>query len=183
MKTSTILGLVGGVVVIGVGAVALTRKSSDEPTPSKPGVLPAPPPGSKLVYVTNTPPPPALPTISLKKDQYYRGRMVLKFSSLSPFNASAEEDTIRKGLIALGFDYVRVFMKISDLTSDWPSETTLGSTPETRWFQGRWTGLSETMPNPLAFEMVWVTRSPALVLSQAAKATTSGFGLREVGCG
>jgi hypothetical protein len=187
MKTSTTLGIVVGAVVVGVGAFALTRKPSAEPTPSKPGILPGPPvpsPSSKLVFVTNNTAVP--PTVSFKKDQYYRGRMALKFSGLSPFNASAEEDSILKGLVALGFKEVRVYMKISDLPSDWPSETTLGSTSETRWFQGQWSGQTETMVNPLAFEMVWVTRSPALVLAQAAKAagtSSTGHHLQEVGCG
>jgi hypothetical protein len=190
MKTGTMLiGL--GVVGLGVfGVVALSKKAAAQPLPAPPpgpGLLPTPPSppavgpsvpgpsgGGGLVFATDA------SSVHLRQGQYYRGRLNLGaglLGLLPPFNASATEEDIGKGLAALGLQDIRVYMKTSDLPSDWPQETTMNASPGTRWFQGQWGGSTATVPKPSQVEQVWVTSSPALVTARAVQAAaTSGLG-------
>lgn len=166
----------GLLALFGIGTVTYfaTRKAEGAPD-GLPGPTPGPAPGSKLVYVTD-------PTsVKLKKDQWYRGRLFLKLPLL-PFSATADEETIGKGLVALGFKDVRVFMGIASLPSDWPKETMPLAGPNTRWFSGQWGGLTGPMPKPPQVESMWITRSPTLVTAQAARAS-GDYVQDEIGCG
>ncbi len=195
MKTATILlGL--GIVGLGtLGVVTLSKKAvakpgtqpGTQPTPQGPGAIPTPLPppapaptpgvpsgGGGLVFADDA------TTIHLRQDQYYRGRALLGdtgLAGLPPFNASASEETIGKGLVALGFVDVRVYMNVAALPSDWPREMAMNALPGTRWFQGQWSGITANVPKPPQVEKVWVTASPGLVAARAAQAiAVSGIG-------
>lgn len=180
MKTGTVLmGL--GVVGLGVlGTVILSKKTGEVPAPQnpKPGTVPTPPvplsDGAGLVFVDGP------NSVHLRQSQYYRGRLLLGSSgllNLPPFNAGASEETIGKGLVALGFVDVRVYMNVSDLPGNWPKETALNTAAGTRWFQGQWTGSTADVPRPPQLERMWVTASPALVAARTAQAiAVSGVG-------
>ena len=188
MKSASVLlglGVVGlgvlGVVVLSKPTVPPGPKTTPTPPPSipglgsLPGIAPTPPvpPSGTLVFV-DTP-----TTVHLRQSQYYRGRLSLGgFAGLlPPFNASATEEQIGKGLSALGFADVRVYMNVSELPSGWPPETAMNADAGTRWFQGQWTGITADVPKPPQVEKVWVTASPQLVAARLAQAVAvSGIG-------
>lgn len=121
--------------------------------------------------------------LHLKNGQYYRGRFLLRSSDLPPFNASASDEIIAKGLVAMGFVDVRIFPNVSNLPSDWPRETALNTQAGTRWFQGQWNDKTGDWTKPRRsdgtspVESVWVTASPGLVAARAAQAVAvSGVG-------
>lgn len=155
-------------ITLGIGAVALAalagalvlagkdEKKAEGPTPSPPGGPKPPAPSGGITVVSDA------GTVRLKKGQYYRGRMNLTspLTNLLPFVHTASEETIAKGLVAIGFVDVRVYMNVSDLPQDWPRDTAMNTQAGTRWFQGQWTGVTGTLPKPPVMEMVWEA-SPA----------------------
>jgi hypothetical protein len=170
-----------GVAVVGGGVYALTRKPSGQlpgpqpgPGPLPPGPTPGPPSGSKLAYAQNDNVIP--PIIHFRQNQYYRGRMEIQGANLLPFNLEADDQTILKGLSALGIANGKIYMQMSDLPSDWPPETVLGAGPNTRWFEGQWTLLTGDVPKPPTIVSVWATLSPAGVAAAAAKMSGAGCG-------
>jgi hypothetical protein len=85
-----------------------------------------------------------------------------------PFSAGASTTAIATALQVLGFADVQVYGSVAALPSGWPSSTTVNPLPGTRWFYAKWSGLSGTLPRPPQLELLWVSRSPALVAAQAA---------------
>lgn len=162
-------------LVLGLGAAGLLGflllRKKDEPQAPGTGPassLPERPSGANLVLLGDP--------LSLKQGQYYRGRLQLAGTSLPPFSAMADEETLGKGLVTMGFADVRVYMGVKDLPADWPQSTMLNPVQGTRWFQGMWQGPSIQLPRPWNVETMWVTRSPNLVAAQAAaQARTSGM--------
>ncbi len=178
----------GGLVIVGLGAVGLAVAAAvvlkkkpaapgtpgAQPSPGSPGATPGTPGvptvlppslAAALVFVQDA------TTVHLTQGQSYRARVNLPAIGLPPFNSSATATDIGKGLSALGFVGVHVFMSTSDLPADWPASTTQGIQPGTRWFQGQWSGLTADVPKHPVVEQVWVS-GPGLV-SQAT--TTSGL--------
>lgn len=151
--------------VVGLGLLAAYALSKADPNREAPGEPPRPgdpprPEGANLVMLGDP--------LSMKQNQYYRGRLQL-MASLPPFSSASDEETLGKALVAMGFADVRVFMTVKDLPADWPQSTMLNPAPGTRWFQGMWLGPSVKLPRPPNVESMWMTRSPGLVASQAQK--------------
>jgi hypothetical protein len=144
------LGIGLGVAALAGVAFVLTRKDEKKAEPAAAPTTPRPPSGG-ITVVSDA------GTVKLKKGQYYRGRMNLTspLTNLLPFVQTASEETIAKGLVAIGFVDVRVYMNVSDLPQDWPRDTAMNTQAGTRWFQGQWTGVTGTLPKPPVMEMVW----------------------------
>ncbi len=186
----------GGLVVVGLGAVGLAalaavmlkKPAAAAGQPAAPGApatpgLPARPPG--VAPATPTPAPAGalvfvddVTSVHLRQGQYYRGRLNVPGVALPPFSLNATEEEIAKGLSALGFVDVRVYVNVSALPSDWPASTAQNTQAGTRWFQGQWSGITADVPKPFDLvtrqpivESVWTTASPALV---SQRNTTSG---------
>lgn len=101
--------------------------------------------------------------LSMKKGQYYRGRLELPSARLQPhppFNADGDQTGIAQALGALGFSDVRIFMSPSDAPSGWPAGTLAASREGTRWFQGKWSQEAMQLPRPTQLRLLWVTRTP-----------------------
>lgn len=118
--------------------------------------------------------------LSLKQNQYYRGRMEMPLDGVPPFDATAGVNVLVESLTGLGFADVKFYMKASELPQTgykWPMSTAKDPTPNTRWFQARWNAPSIKVPRPPAIVLMWVTPSPELVAKTLASqpATTAGM--------
>ena len=159
-----------GLGVAGVAAYLFSRPSEaarpslvpqDPGAPDKP--LPAPVGPDKLVYASDE------KTMHLRSKSSYRGRLELRPSGLPPFSLPSDEVSLAKALSALGFDRVELYSAPSLLPTDWPMQTAQNPTAATRWFAGRWTGLTmPAMPKPVELESLWITASEELTASRMA---------------
>ena len=140
--------LLWGLGALGLTGLALALSGGSKKGPSGPLV-----PATTSLVLLGDP-------LSLKKGQYYRGRLDLKSGDLAPFRAEADEEELGKGLSALGFQDVRVFMSTSELPAGWPADGLLNPSGETRWFQAAWGQATAKMPRPDQMTMMWVTRTP-----------------------
>jgi hypothetical protein len=96
--------------------------------------------------------------LTMRQGRYYRGRLDLPPSSVQPvlpFNANGSEEDLGRGLVALGFDDVRVYMSTSEVPASWPASVVNIPGPGTRWFQGRWKGPDIQLPRPRQLTRVW----------------------------
>lgn len=101
--------------------------------------------------------------LSMKKFQFYRGRLELPESRLQPvppFNVEGDRASLLAALAALGFDQVQIFMGRDQMPSGWPAGTLRGTGEGTRFFQGRWSQEAMQLPRPGQLLLIWLTRSP-----------------------
>lgn len=144
--------------VVGLGILAVTLLASGKPEGAFPGAPPGvpPSPGQRLIMLGDP--------LKFENGRYYRARIKLTSKPLTAMgplgqnisisSASTKED-LGRGLVALGFQDVRVYMNERELPADWPKETAQAATPETRWFSGAWGGPTMSVPRPPAIEAVW----------------------------
>jgi len=94
--------------------------------------------------------------LSLTKGRHYRGRLALPEGGQAPFSADAQDIDVARGLKALGFGDIGIY-RGPDLPPNWPSETTVSVTPETRFFEGTWYAPSSSFPRPGQMEDIWTS--------------------------
>lgn len=99
--------------------------------------------------------------LHLTKGRYYGGRLAAL--GLPPFTANADEETIGKGLVALGFQDVRVFMNEGELPPQLRYEHyKAGASASSRWFTGAWSGMTTDVPKPPSVDLLYVIAPPSL---------------------
>jgi len=185
MKLSPTTWLLGAGVLAGGVLLYLTKKSAAATsTPAQPQPQQIPPGAA-------TPMPPASPAqaaaavaqaavqqvadlgnpLHLLQGTYFRGRLELS-GNTPPFDVNASEESIGKGLSALGFQDVRVY-QASELPADWPAVTAQALLPTTRFFQGMWGAATSDMARQPQLVLMWVTPSPPTAVQPAAVAAQS----------
>lgn len=97
--------------------------------------------------------------LNMQSGTYYRGRLEVpdsRVQPLLPFNTSGTEEDLGRGLVALGFQDVRVYMSPGEVPSDWPESTVAEAGSGSRWFEGQWAGPSMPLPRPGQLKLIWV---------------------------
>jgi hypothetical protein len=88
--------------------------------------------------------------------QQYSGRLNLLKAALPPFSSDATNDTLVKGLSALGWTGAKVYMTLAELPAGWPPSTTVNPSAGTRWFTGVWSEATADISKPYELEQLWM---------------------------
>lgn len=152
----TKLAMIG---VVGFGAYAAFKMlNAPKLLPGSPGIEPGTSEGPDASGLTVLGDP-----LSMKRLQYYRGRLELPDPTLQPmppFNLQGDRAGLIAALTALGFDNVQVFMGRDRMPDGWPPGTLKGMGDGTRFFQARWMQEAMQLPRPAQIRLMWLTRTP-----------------------
>lgn len=106
--------------------------------------------------------------LHLQAQRYYAGRLQAGNGMPAPFSATADEETIGKGLAALGFSDIKIYMNAQALPESGLKPALVQGAGETsRFFTGMWGGLTADVPRPAQVEALYVKAPPSLEAKRA----------------
>lgn len=153
----------GGIVILGGYATYRMVTAEDEAPKLPPG--PPPRPDAPWINVPGLPaePPPLSSQgvaylgspVPLRQGKRYRALLKLGTLEAMALALTDKKQAVASRFSDLGFRDVRVWDKLQDLPSDWPTETLLQPDPNALMLEGVWEKESAQIPRPTQVTKAW----------------------------